>query len=280
MPFSPVSELKMEAAFSCPSSVCTHLCKVPYNQAKNQTMSIRTETALPTAAEACRCCIENVDNQMVRGHTDERVARGSTEDNMRGRTPDQLPPKPPAAVMEALRRHIPWRELQALEAVFALRTAAQQVDNAITEWMAGTAGSPARFQILMLLWAAEGRGVAHKEIVTALGVTRATVSGLMAALERDGLLTSVVASDDRRNLLASLTRKGEAIVEKAIETNRARLRAAFAVLSADELKTLTTHLQRVRQGFSVSADGTERRDGSRDNKNRRTVPMKPIRSAD
>jgi len=182
--------------------------------------------------------------------------------------------------MEALRRHIPWRELQALEAVFVLRTAAQQVDNAITEWMAGTAGSPARFQILMLLWAAERRGVAHKEIVTALGVTRATVSGLMAALERDGLLTSTVASDDRRNLLASLTRKGETIVEKAIETNRARLRAAFAVLSSDELKTLTMHLQRVRQGFSVSADSTERRDGSRDNKNRRVAPMKAFRSPD
>jgi len=101
----------------------------------------------------------------------------------------------------------------------------------------------------------------------------------MAALERDGLLTSAVASDDRRNLLASLTRKGEAIVEKAIKTNRARLRAAFAVLSSDQLKTLTTHLQRVRQGFSVT-DGTERRDGSRDNKNRQVAPIKAIRSPD
>ena len=98
-----------------------------------------------------------------------------------------------------------------------------------------------------------------KEIVTALGVTRATVSGLMAALERDGWVISAVASDDRRNLLASLTQKGEAIVEKAIETNRARLRTAFAGLSADELTTLTTLLRRVRQCFSTSADGTERR---------------------
>jgi DNA-binding MarR family transcriptional regulator len=50
-----------------------------------------------------------------------------------------------------------------------------------------SAGTPARFQILMLLWAARGRDVPHKEIVAALGVTRATVSGLMAALERDSL---------------------------------------------------------------------------------------------
>jgi DNA-binding MarR family transcriptional regulator len=193
------------------------------------------------------------------------------------RKPSQLPSEPPPAVTAALRDRLSVREQQAFGAVFVVRTTAQQMDNAVTEWMADSAATPARFQILMLLWAARGRGVPHKEIVAALGVTRATVSGLMAALERDGLVTSVVASDDRRNLLASLTQKGEAIVEKAIKTNRIRLRTAFTAMSSDELKTLTTLLQRVRQGFSVTADGIERRDGSRDSKSRRAVQMKAAR---
>jgi DNA-binding MarR family transcriptional regulator len=170
----------------------------------------------------------------------------------------QLPSEPPPAVMAALRNRLSGREQQMFGALFVLRATAQQMDNAVTEWMADSAATPARFQILMLLWAARGRGVPHKEIVAALGVTRATISGLMAALERDGMVTSAVASDDRRNLLASLTRKGEAIVEKALETNRVRLRTAFTALSSDELTTLTTLLGLVRQGFSVSADGTER----------------------
>jgi DNA-binding MarR family transcriptional regulator len=170
--------------------------------------------------------------------------------------------------MATLRNRLSGRERQAFGALFIVRTAAQQMDNAVTEWMAESAATPARFQILMLLWAQRGRGVPHKEIVAALGVTRATVSGLMAALERDGLVTSAVASDDRRNLLASLTSKGDAIVEKAIETNGARLRTAFAGLSSDDLATLTALLERLRQGFSASADGTKRRDGSRDRKRR------------
>jgi DNA-binding MarR family transcriptional regulator len=148
------------------------------------------------------------------------------------------------------------------------------MDNAVTEWMADLAATPARFQILMLLWASCGRGVPHKEIVAALGVTRATISGLMAALERDGLVISAVASSDRRNLLASLTSKGEAVVEKALQTNRARLRTAFTALSSGDLTTLTTLLERVRQGFSMNAGGTERRDGSRDGKSRRAIQMK------
>jgi DNA-binding MarR family transcriptional regulator len=170
---------------------------------------------------------------------------------MKGRTPPQLPSKPPATVMEALRRRLSGPELQALEATFALRGTAQQVDNAVTDWMAGTAGSPARFQIMMRLWAAEGRGVPHKEIVAALGVTRATVSGLMAGLERDGLVRSAVDRDDRRNLLARLTSKGDAVVGKATETNRGRLRAAFATFSPEEVALFTALLQRVRQGFAA-----------------------------
>ena len=180
---------------------------------------------------------------------------------MRAGKPGQLPTKPPSAVMAALRARLSGREQQAFGAVFVLRAAAQQMDNAVTAWMADTAATPARFQVLMLLWAARGRGVPHKEIVAALGVTRATVSGLMAALERDGLLTSAVASDDRRNLLAGLTAKGEVIVEKAIETNRARLRTAFAALSSQELTSLATLLERVRQGFSLSIERPDLRDG-------------------
>jgi DNA-binding MarR family transcriptional regulator len=164
--------------------------------------------------------------------------------------PFQIPPEPPPAVAAALRSRLSEKEQQMLGTVFMVRTTAQRVENAVSGWMANTASTPARFQILAQLWAAKGRGVPQKEIATNMGVTRATVSGLMAALERDGLVSSAVASEDRRSVLARLTRKGEGIVEKAMEANKARLRTAFAGLSPDELTTLTELLERVRQGFS------------------------------
>jgi DNA-binding MarR family transcriptional regulator len=145
------------------------------------------------------------------------------------------------------------REVQAMEAVFALRTTAQQVDNVLTEWVAGTAGSPARFQILMLLWAVKGRGVPHKDIVAVMGVTRATVSELMAALEREGFIRSSVDRDDRRKLLATLTPRGHSVIDKAVENNIARFRTAFAPISAEELTTLTALLRRVQDGFGAGA---------------------------
>ena len=164
----------------------------------------------------------------------------------------QLPSELPPTILEALRKRLSERDLQVIGVVFRLRTTSRQVDNLVTEWFAGTAGSPARFQILSLLWATGGRGVPHKEIIAALKVTGATVSEQMAGLARDGLVRSTVDRNDRRNLIAKLTTKGQVAIDRMLEVVANRLRATFAPLSADELTTFMTLLQKVRQCVEVS----------------------------
>jgi DNA-binding MarR family transcriptional regulator len=159
---------------------------------------------------------------------------------------------PPPRVMEEIRKRLSEQEAQGLQAVFALRAGAQQVDNALNEWLADTAGSFARFQILMALWSTKGHKIPHTDIVSAMGVTRATVSGLLAALEHDGLVKSCSDEDDRRKLIARLTAKGETIIRKAFETCLNHFRVVFASLSAAELNRLTALLHRVREGFVAS----------------------------
>ena len=136
--------------------------------------------------------------------------------------------------------------------LFLLRTTARQADNVVTEWLAGSAGSPARFQILLLLWASGGRGVPHKEITAALKVTGATVSEQMAGLARDGLARSTVDCDDRRNLIAKLTAKGQVALDRTLEVLANRLCAAFAPLSTDDLTTFISLLQRIRRCVEAS----------------------------
>lgn len=158
---------------------------------------------------------------------------------------------PPPAVLEKIRGRLSQREMKGLDAVFALRVAAQQVDNALSYWMADTAGSFARYQILMALWAAEGKGIAHKDIVAAMRVTPATVSGLMAALEREGLVKSDTDTGDRRKLIARLTTHGKTVVEEAFEASVAGLQAAFASFSTAELAGLSSLLRSFREAFAL-----------------------------
>ncbi len=160
---------------------------------------------------------------------------------------------PPPAIMEKIRQQLSEREVKGLEALFTLRATAQHADNKISEWMAGSVGSAARYQILMGLWASKADGIAHKDIVAAMGVTRATVSGLMAALERDGLVKSHVDGEDRRKLIARLTMKGEAVIKKQHELNLARFRAVFASFSLGELASLTALLHQFRDAFDIGS---------------------------
>jgi len=159
---------------------------------------------------------------------------------------------PPAPVVAALRARFSSREFQAIRLIFALRATAQTVDNALTSWFAGTTGSVARFQIIMLLWASS-TAVPHKDIVSALGVTRATISGLMAGLERDGLVQSDFDPGDRRSQLASLTAEGRAVAEEAVANNEKGLRAAFASLTKDDFSAAMSLLQRIGEGFVAEA---------------------------
>ena len=168
------------------------------------------------------------------------------------RQPPEHFTRPPPAVLEEVRSRLSKRELQGLEALFALRATAQRADNACNEWIAGTVRSVARFKILMALLASNGKGLPHKDIVAEMGVTRATVSGLMTALEREGFVKSYVDKNDRRKLIARLTSKGDAVIRKAFEVSLARFRSVFASLSSAELTSLTVLLRRFGEGFVAS----------------------------
>ena len=169
---------------------------------------------------------------------------------MNTRQPVKRAPGPPPGVLEEIRKRLSEREVQGMQALFALRAGAQQVDNALNEWLADTAGSFARLQILMALWIRKEREIPHRDIVNAMGVSRATVSGLIAALEHDGLVRSYSDQNDRRRLVARLTSKGETTVKKAFEASIDRFRLVFASLSTTELCRLTALLHRLREGFA------------------------------
>jgi DNA-binding MarR family transcriptional regulator len=154
----------------------------------------------------------------------------------------------------------PLDALQRLEAVLILRSSSQQITNVLNDWLESTVGTPARFQVLALLWAADVRGnraVPHQEIITMLLVKRATVSALMFALEQEGLVQSVGDQKDRRRLLATITDEGKKVVQDAMERNRVRLEKAFSIFSPEELAMFRNLLSRAKEGFLQVADEKE-----------------------
>ncbi|MFC4529069.1 winged helix DNA-binding protein [Dyella halodurans] len=156
---------------------------------------------------------------------------------------------PTPYLREAYLRRFPLAAAQRLETVFTLKLVGQQINNVLNTWLEGTAGSPARFMALAVLWGAGGRPVPHQEIIAALQVKRATVSALMFSLEQDGFVQSIGDEKDRRRLLATLTDKGKQVITSAMELNAHRLEKVFVDLSPDELGVIRSLLRRMRDGF-------------------------------
>ena len=109
--------------------------------------------------------------------------------------------------------------------------------------------SEGRFYVLCCLFAEEIAG--HKapspsEIAEQLGVTRATITGLLDGLERDGYLERRHDSADRRALTIHMATKGREVLEAFIPQQCRRSNAQMACLSPAEKQTLIALLSRIQ----------------------------------
>ena len=121
--------------------------------------------------------------------------------------------------------------------------------------------SHGRFCVLMLLW----RGVQPRaakllgadecvagprtpaELADAAGVTRATMTGLIDTLERDGFVKREPDPDDRRMMSVNLTVKGERFLHEFLPGHFEAITSLMSPLSEAERKTLVRLLGKVQQ---------------------------------
>jgi DNA-binding MarR family transcriptional regulator len=121
--------------------------------------------------------------------------------------------------------------------------------------------SHGRFSILMLLWrsvqprAAKLLGADEcvagprtpAELADAAGVTRATMTGLVDTLERDGFVKREPDPDDRRMMSVRLTARAERFLQQFLPGHFQAIASLMSPLSDTERKTLVRLLTKVQQ---------------------------------
>ncbi|MCA9679859.1 MAG: winged helix DNA-binding protein [Kofleriaceae bacterium] len=86
-------------------------------------------------------------------------------------------------------------------------------------------------------------GVLPSEIAAARGVTRATVSAVVAALLTRGLIAQVSDDGDKRRRRLTLTPAGDALIAELAPLRRAANRRLFGPLSRADREALLGHLR-------------------------------------
>lgn len=120
-------------------------------------------------------------------------------------------------------------EESALVACFTLLSVADAVFAACHERLARYGLSEGRFAVLLLL-RQSGAELTPSALAHQAGVTRATMTGLLDGLVREGFVNRAAMREDRRSLAVSLTAKGKKTAEKAIPLQLKWLASLFAEL--------------------------------------------------
>lgn len=110
--------------------------------------------------------------------------------------------------------------------------------------------SAGKFTILMQLYIAK-RDLSPSEFANRANVTRATITGLLDRLEREGFVERRSHSNDRRMLAVHLTEPGKALVEKILPDHFCRTQGLMANLTPTEKKTFVKLLGKLKSGTSA-----------------------------
>lgn len=113
--------------------------------------------------------------------------------------------------------------------------------------------STGRYRVLADLEDYEGEEL-PSQLAEHLGVTRATVTGLIDILERDGLVSRRLSSKDGRQRSVILTEEGAKKLREMAPEHFAWLEATVGLLSIDERSVFLDLLGRVTQGISALTD--------------------------
>ena len=107
------------------------------------------------------------------------------------------------------------------------------------------------FVVLWVVWVWES--IETREIAEEVGTSKATLSGVLKTLEREGLVIKKQSKTDRRLVLVSMTKDGKKMMKKIFpEFNQhevlltSSLKLSTQEATADALRSITLNSQKVR----------------------------------
>ena len=156
---------------------------------------------------------------------------------------------PSQKILQNMARRYPEIDPDAVEACLLLLRVASDLMAAGECMFARHGISTSRFMVLMILNRDPEAGLSPSQLADKGGVTRATMTGLLDSLERDGLVTREHDSEDRRGVTIRLTSEGLGFLDRMLPGHFRRISGVMADLNEQEKKDLADILNRINDGI-------------------------------
>ena len=151
-------------------------------------------------------------------------------------------------------KRYPELDIASIETCLAFLHTTADVYQALDVHFARYGLSRGKFTLLMQLYLADEKGLTPSECAQRADVTKATITGLLDGLERDGLVRRLPDVTDRRMLRLQLTDKGRDLLSQMLPDHFCRTTDLMANLTDSEKKTLIKLLNKVRTRTSAMLD--------------------------
>lgn len=140
-----------------------------------------------------------------------------------------------------------------LHAHIWLRLVGSTVEGALEQFCAPYDISPGRY-LMMTILEFRSEGAKPSELAEQLGVTQATVTGLLDGLERSGFARRKEHSKDKRACVAHLTEKGRKFVAKVRPEINKKIQNLYASVSDADKSQLIVLLEKVFRSCKDALD--------------------------
>lgn len=124
-----------------------------------------------------------------------------------------------------------------LQCCFTILATARAIDESCSQRLVPQGLSESRFIILILLMQNKS-GLSPYEIAGKMDITRATVTGLLDGMERQGLIYRNTDNEDRRRMRIVLTQQGNSLAKLVSATHTEWIASLFNDLTENEQNAL------------------------------------------
>lgn len=160
---------------------------------------------------------------------------------------------PTSSLLEDLSQRYPDLDPPALMSCIALLRTGSDMLAALDRILGRYGLSQGRFLTLIVLNRDPEEEVSPSDLAERVGVTRATMTGLLDTLTKDGWIERIQHGQDRRRVVVRLTKEGLKHLGRMLPGYYAEISSIMFGLSEQEHETLVEILGKVRDGMSAHA---------------------------
>jgi DNA-binding MarR family transcriptional regulator len=153
--------------------------------------------------------------------------------------------------VEQILEHLPGIQPSSIETYLLFLRVASDVFVAQQKHLARFGLSDGKLSVLLQLLLAAQAPLSPSQLAERVGVTRATITDLVAGLERAGLLRREVCAEDGRMALLHLTEQGHALLDGLLPEHFQRLQGLMQALDEQEKQELVRLLGKISQNLGA-----------------------------